>query len=417
MIFIASDKYAIKGVAESKQGGRKENQDDMGFIETPLGFLMVVCDGMGGGPGGKTASHLALQVFMHYLLNCNEQSPRQEALKQAIGKANEALYTKMAEEPSLQGMGTTLVAILLNEQSALIAHLGDSRCYQLNERKLKFRTTDHSLVAELVKTKALTEEQARVPHYFVATRELNEDYNAGQYERDALALIDRLFATHDVLVMTGGSMLYADAVCKGLDDLPSVPAQIRKQVQHHYEEQGLTWLQHEVQRLDPDYWNEVDQNNPARLAHCVELSLTTGKPYSSLRSGEWRVESGKKRPFRIIKIGLERPRAELYARINERVHEMMRQGLEQEARSVYPLRRLTSLQTVGYRELFAYMDGEYDLPRAIELIQQNTRHYAKRQMTWFRKDKDIHWLNANDTYEKNCTIIDALLRADSLQKE
>ena len=178
MIFIASDKYAIKGVAESKQGGRKENQDDMGFIETPLGFLMVVCDGMGGGPGGKTASHLALQVFMHYLLNCNEQSPRQEALKQAIGKANEALYTKMAEEPSLQGMGTTLVAILLNEQSALIAHLGDSRCYQLNEHKLKFRTTDHSLVAELVKTKALTEEQARVsPQSNIIKRALGNTSN------------------------------------------------------------------------------------------------------------------------------------------------------------------------------------------------------------------------------------------------
>ena len=274
------------------------------------------------------------------------------------------------------------------------------------------------------------EEQARVKHYFVATRALDEDYNAGQYERDALALMDRLFASHDILVMTGGSMLYADAVYKGLDDLPSVPAEIREGVKRSYEEQGLSWLQSEVQRLDPEYWKVVDQANPARLAHCVELSLTTGKPYSSLltkntdrsadRIQEESCLGGAKntdRPFRIIKIGLNRPRAELYARINERVHAMMEQGLEQEAKNVYPLRHLTSLQTVGYRELFAYMDGEYDLPRAIELIQQNTRHYAKRQMTWFRKDKDIHWLNANDTYEKNCAIIDTLLRADSLQEE
>ena len=253
------------------------------------------------------------------------------------------------------------------------------------------------------------EEQARVQHYFVATRSLEEDYNAGQYERDALALLDDLFRTHDVVVMTGGSMLYADAVCNGLDDLPSVPAEIRRKVQQAYEQQGLMGLQAEVQRLDPDYWNEVDQANPARLMHCIELCLTTGRPYSTLRT-----QTTKQRPFRILKIGLERPRAELYERINARVLQMMNEGLEAEARSVYPKRQLNSLQTVGYRELFAYMDGEYDLPRAIELIQQNTRHYAKRQMTWFRRDDTIHWLQANEDYEKNIRSIDALLRADGV---
>ena len=261
-------------------------------------------------------------------------------------------------------------------------------------------------------TAAPTEdEQARVKHYFVATRELEEDYNAGQYERDALALLEELFATHEVVVMTGGSMLYADAVCNGLDDLPNVPTEIRKQVKEAYEHGGLEWLQAEVQRLDPDYWQVVDQQNPARLAHCVELCLTTGKAYSSLRTN-----TRKERPFRIIKIGLERPRAELYARINRRVDQMVKDGLIEEARSVYPKRRLNSLQTVGYRELFAHFDGEYDLNRAIELIQQNTRHYAKRQMTWFRRDKDIHWLNANDDYEKNLHLIDTLLGADSVQE-
>lgn len=259
-------------------------------------------------------------------------------------------------------------------------------------------------------------EQARVKHYFVGTRSLEEDYNAGQYERDALALLEDLFQTHETIVMTGGSMLYADAVCKGLDDLPSVPASIRAQVQWDEErstkEEWFTWLQGEVQRLDPVYWEEVDQSNPARLMHCVELCLTTGKPYSELRT-----KTQKVRPFRIIKVGIERPRAELYARIDERVKEMMSAGLLEEARRVYPKRALNSLQTVGYRELFAYMDGDYDIDRAIALIQQNTRHYAKRQMTWFRRDKEIYWLQANEAYEKNEHIIDDLLRAHSMQEE
>ena len=249
------------------------------------------------------------------------------------------------------------------------------------------------------------QELARAKHYFIATRDLQDDYNAGQYERDALELLDQLFLTHDVVVMTGGSMLYADAVCNGLDDLPTVPDAIRAEVTENFKLQGLTWLQQEVQRLDPEYWKIVDHSNPARLTHCVELSLTTGKPYSSLRTN-----TRKERPFRILKIALERPREELYERINTRVSQMMEDGLLEEAKAVYPLRRLNSLQTVGYRELFGYLDGEYDLRRAIELIRQNTRHYAKRQMTWFRRDKEIHWIDANKDYEKSINIIDTLLR-------
>jgi len=271
------------------------------------------------------------------------------------------------------------------------------------------------------------EEQARVKHYFIATRELEDDYNAGQYERDALQLLDSLFRAHDVVVMTGGSMLYADAVCTGLDDLPSVPEEIRKAVAYprpgkeESREEWLRWLQSEVQRLDPAYWETVDRQNPARLAHCVELCLTTGKPYSSLLGKKTdrcadRIQNTD-RPFRIIKIGLERGREDLYARINERVQAMVKQGLVDEARAVYPKRHLNSLQTVGYKELFAYFDGEYDLARAIELIQQNTRHYAKRQLTWFRRDKEIHWLDANESYEKNSAFIDTLLHTDSVQEE
>ena len=249
------------------------------------------------------------------------------------------------------------------------------------------------------------QELARVKHYFIASRDLQADYNAGRYERDALELLDELFLTHDVVVMTGGSMLYADAVCNGLDDLPTVPDAIRAEVTENFKLQGLTWLQQEVQRLDPEYWEIVDQSNPARLAHCVELSLTMGKPYSSLRTN-----TRKERPFRILKIALERPREELYERINTRVSKMMEDGLLEEAKAVYPLRRLNSLQTVGYRELFGYLDGEYDLRRAVELIRQNTRHYAKRQMTWFRRDKEIHWIDANNDYEKSINSIDTLLR-------
>ena len=251
------------------------------------------------------------------------------------------------------------------------------------------------------------DELARVRHYFIGTHELEQTYNAGQYEHDALELMEQLFQSHDTLVMTGGSMLYADAVCNGLDDLKTV-----ERTTVNLREKGLEWLQQEVQRLDPEYWERVDRNNPARLAHCVEICYATGKPYSSLLT-----HTAKKRPFRIVKIGLERPREELYDRINRRVEQMIADGLEQEARAVYPKRKLNSLQTVGYRELFAYFDGEYDLARAIELIQQNSRHYAKRQMTWFRRDKTIHWLNANEPYEKNIHLIDDLLRADSLQEE
>lgn len=256
------------------------------------------------------------------------------------------------------------------------------------------------------------EEQARVKHYFVGSRSINEDYNAGQFERDALALLEELFEEHEVVVMTGGSMLYADAVCKGLDDLPSVPFSVRASVQREYEENGLEWLQHEVERLDPEYWAIVDRQNPARLAHCIEICRVAGKKYSAFRS-----QKSEVRPFRIVKVGLERPRAELYARIDERVKQMIAAGMVEEARTVYAQRTLNSLQTVGYKELFAMMDGEYDLNRAIELIQQNTRHYAKRQLTWFRRDKEIHWLNAKDDYEKNEHIIDDLLRADSVQEE
>lgn len=239
-------------------------------------------------------------------------------------------------------------------------------------------------------------EQARVPHYFMGTRSVVEDYSAGQYERDCLALLDELRqrenATEPFAILTGGSMMYIDAVCKGLDDIPSVSAEVRAEVQQAYRDSGLAWLQAEVARIDPAYWAVVDQQNPQRLMHCVEVTRAAGKPYSLFRQKE-QTGTRAERPFKIEKIGLERPREELYERINKRVDAMMAAGLEEEARRVYPLREHNSLQTVGYRELFDYFDGKISREEAIRLIKQNSRHYAKRQMTWFRADQDIRWIN------------------------
>ena len=254
------------------------------------------------------------------------------------------------------------------------------------------------------------EEQQRVPHYFVGTKSVADDYNAGQYERDAIALLQTLFLQHSVVVLTGGSMLYIDAVCNGFDDIPSVPADIRSQLKSDYQSRGLEWLQQEVQRIDPVYWAEVDRQNPQRLLHCVEICRTTGQTFSSLRRN-----TRAERPFNILKVALSRPREQLYQRINMRVEQMMAQGLLEEAKAVYPLRHQNSLQTVGYRELFAYLDGQYTLRQAVEMIQQNSRHYAKRQLTWFNRDTTIHWLNADLDYETQLhTIIDWMC-ADGVQ--
>lgn len=233
-------------------------------------------------------------------------------------------------------------------------------------------------------------EQARVKHYFVGTHTLQQDYNAGMFERDALALLDELFLTHDTVLMVGGAMMYIDAVCNGLDDIPAATPELRAQLQTSYQQQGLSWLQEEVQRRDPDYFAIVDQQNPQRLLHALEVCLASGRPYSTFRSG-----MRKKRSFDIIKVGLTRERAELYARINARVEQMITNGLEAEARAVLPFRQHNSLQTVGYKEMFAFFDGHCTLSEAVSLIQQNSRHYAKRQLTWFRRDPLVHWIDVS----------------------
>lgn len=260
---------------------------------------------------------------------------------------------------------------------------------------------------------------ARVRHFIVGTHALEETYNAGQFARDVEQIIAQLQAGESVppgrpiAILSGGSMLYIDAVCKGLDDIPEVPTAIREQVQQNYRTHGLTWLQAEVERLDPVYWTQVDRSNPARLSHCLELCLTTGAPYSCLRvSG--RSTSSILSALQPVKIGLSRPREQLYDRINLRVEQMMEMGLEQEARQAYG--RLAA-PTVGYRELFDYFEGKTSREEAIRLIQQNSRHYAKRQLTWWRRDPDIHWLDATLDYETLQNTIDSLVGAGSLYQE
>jgi len=249
------------------------------------------------------------------------------------------------------------------------------------------------------------EEMARVKHYFVGTHSLEEDYNAGQYERDACALLGELFLTHDTVVMSGGSMMYVKAVCEGLDDMPEVSAELRERIRADYEQQGLGWLQEQVRQRDPDYWEEVDRQNPQRLLHALEICEAGGQPFSAFRKGQ-----PKERPFRVVKIGLTRPREELYDRINRRVDAMMAQGLRDEAARVMHLREKNSLQTVGYKEMFRHLDGDWTLQEAADMIRQNSRHYAKRQLTWYRADSSVHWidLSAVSTGEALQTILGLL---------
>lgn len=235
------------------------------------------------------------------------------------------------------------------------------------------------------------EEMQQVPHHLVGTLKLTDYYSAAQYETEVMALLDKLFQERDNVLLTGGSMMYIDAVCKGIDDIPTVDAETRNLLMQKYETEGLEQLCAELRLLDPEYYKVVDLKNPKRVIHALEICYMTGRTYTS-----YRTQQTKQRPFRIIKIGLTRPREELYERINQRVLQMMADGLEAEARSVYPYRHLNSLNTVGYKELFRYFDGEWTLPFAIEKIQQNSRIYSRKQMTWFKRDEEIRWFHPDE---------------------
>lgn len=232
------------------------------------------------------------------------------------------------------------------------------------------------------------EELAAVKHHFINILNLDEYYSAAQYESDVLELLPKLFERHDYVVMCGGSMMYVDAVCNGIDDIPTVSDDVRNEAYSILETEGLEEVTRRVKEVDPEYYEIADKQNAKRLVHALEIYMQSGKPFSSFRTG-----AKKERPFRILKYSLEMPREELFARINSRVDKMMELGLEEEARSVYHLRHLNSLNTVGYKEMFAYFDGTMDFITARERIKKNTRVYAKKQMTWYAKDPDIIYLH------------------------
>lgn len=234
--------------------------------------------------------------------------------------------------------------------------------------------------------KATAEEQAAAPHHFIDTLQITDTYNAGQFERDALALLQELFKTQKVVILAGGTGLYVQALLKGLDEFPAVPDLVRQQVRNDFALHGLAWLQNEVRNVDPDFYSLADVQNPARLTRALEVYKATGVPYSSFRSG-----AAKKRDFESITIGLHWPKEQLYQRIDERVDLMLKKGLIDEARHFYTHRAQQALQTVGYEELFAYFEGDYDIAEATRLIKRNSRHYAKRQITWLKKLDRIKW--------------------------
>ena len=244
-------------------------------------------------------------------------------------------------------------------------------------------------------TAAPTEEQlAEIKHYFVKILELQQYYSAAQYEEDAIKLINELSSTHDNLLLSGGSMMYIDAVCNGIDDIPTVDPEIREELKERLQTEGLEKLRSELRILDPEYYNIVDLKNPKRIVHALEICYTSGKTYTSFR-----IRRKKERPFKIIKIGLRREREELFGRINKRVDAMMDEGWLEEAKGLFPQRQLNALNTVGYKELFKYIDGTWNLDFAIEKIKKNTRDYAKKQMTWFAHDESIHWFPPDNEKE------------------
>ncbi len=230
------------------------------------------------------------------------------------------------------------------------------------------------------------EEMARVKHYMVGILALDEYYSAARYEEDVLRLLEQLFRDHRRVILSGGSMMYIDAVCNGIDDIPTVDNEIRETLKARLQSEGLDPLLSELRLLDPEHYARVDRKNTRRVVHALEICYTSGRPYSDFLKAH-----RKERPFRISKLGLRREREDLFGRINRRVDLMMEQGLMDEARRLYPYRHLNSLNTVGYKELFRVIDGEWPLDMAVERIKKNTRVYAKKQMTWFNKDTDIVW--------------------------
>lgn len=255
--------------------------------------------------------------------------------------------------------------------------------------------------------KPTKEEQGTVKHHFIDMLPLTEYYSAAQYESDVLNLLEQQFQKNSFALMVGGSMMYIDAVTKGIDDIPTIEDETREMMRQKFDTEGLDALSAELKLLDPDYYELVDKKNHKRIVHALEICYQTGHTYTSFRKNQT-----KERPFRIVKVGLRRERENLFSRINARVDQMMRQGLMDEVRKVYPLRELNALNTVGYKELFKVLEGEWELRMAVERMKKNTRVYAKKQMTWFAHDEEIHWIDVDKlTIEQQIQQIRELLES------
>ena len=247
--------------------------------------------------------------------------------------------------------------------------------------------------------KPTPEELAQVPHHLINSLSIQQSYDVKQFETDALAAIDAIFEKSNVAIAAGGSGLFIKTLCEGIDEMPSAPPEVRQNLEDKLKAEGLEALTRQLKTLDPTYYQQVDLANPQRILRALEVCIATGQPYSSFRKENNRKE--KNRPFSIIKIGLERERNELYERINLRVDEMLDNGLLEEARQLYPYRQLNALQTVGYQEIFGYLDNNYDWKEAVRLIKRNSRRYAKRQFTWFKKDAAMQWFSLTDNFKEN----------------
>ncbi|SMG37656.1 tRNA dimethylallyltransferase [Marivirga sericea] len=244
---------------------------------------------------------------------------------------------------------------------------------------------------EIGTAKPTLKEMDGIKHHFVNSHSIQEDYNVGRFEKDALSLLDTLFQKHDIVLVVGGSGLYVKALCEGIDDMPVISTEIRQNLNVEFEQNGIEYLQKKVLESDPEYFEIVDQQNPQRLIRALELFRATGHNMTYYRAQKKEID----RPFNIIKIGLERPREELYNRINLRMDQMISEGLFEEAENLYQYKELNALQTVGYSEIFRFLDEEYDMEEAVRLLKRNSRRYAKRQMTWFKKDSEFVWFSAD----------------------
>jgi tRNA dimethylallyltransferase len=322
---------------------------------------------------------------LYHELHRQEQKEKAPSVEKTMTKINKRKHLVVVVGPTAVGKTDLCVQLAKYYHTDIIS--ADSRQFF---REMRIGTAKPS-----------AQEQQGVQHHFIDSHSITAEYNAGAYEQDVLALLEELFQTQEVVIMTGGSGLYIKAVCEGMDEMPDTDPAVREELTRQYEEQGLQPLLDRLQQLDPIYFAQVDKANPQRVIRAVEVCISSCMPYSSYRKSE-----KQERPFNIIKIGLNRDRNELYQRIDQRMGLMLAQGLLEEAKSLYPHRAHNALQTVGYKEIFDYIEGVYDWDEAVRLLKRNSRRYAKRQLTWFRKHPEEYTWFHPEQWSEIVTYID-----------